>query len=86
MKTIEHFPLGDSEAKWQTEVHKLVCTEVCTTVLVSTVPPQRVVLDYLTVHGYSATAESFAKSTGQHLQEQVSSIRNRQSLFNAILD
>ena len=47
---------------------------------------QRVVLDYLTVHGYSATAESFAKSTGQHLQEQVSSIRNRQSLFNAILE
>lgn len=65
-KTIKCFPLGDSEAKCQTEVHKLV-------------------LDYLTVHGYSATAESFARSTGQQLRENMTSIRNRQKILNLVL-
>ena len=40
----------------------------------------RLVLDYLTVHGCSKTAESFARCTGQELKEPVSSIKNRQGM------
>lgn len=37
------------------------------------------VQSYLVHHGYSATAETFAKTTGQGLDEDLSSIKNRQS-------
>ena len=40
----------------------------------------RIVSTYLVHHGYCATAEAFAKSTGQSFEEEVSSIKNRQSL------
>lgn len=41
----------------------------------------RLVSTYLVHHGYSATAESFAKGTEQKLNEDVSSIKTRQSRF-----
>lgn len=34
---------------------------------------------YLVHHGYSSTAESFAKATEQNLNEDMTSIRTRQS-------
>lgn len=37
------------------------------------------VQSYLVHHGYSATAETFAKTTGQGLAEDLTSIKNRQS-------
>lgn len=40
---------------------------------------QRMVQSYLVHHGYSATADSFAKTTGQALAEDLSSIKDRQS-------
>lgn len=33
---------------------------------------------YLVHHGYCATAEAFARSTGQEFGEEVASIKNRQ--------
>lgn len=36
---------------------------------------------YLVHHGYCATAEAFARSTGQEFGEEVASIKNRQSKF-----
>ena len=36
---------------------------------------------YLVHHGYCATAEAFARSTGQEFGEEVASIKNRQSEF-----
>ena len=35
---------------------------------------------YLVHHGYCATAEAFARSTGQEFGEEVASIKNRQSI------
>lgn len=40
----------------------------------------RVVLSYLVHHGYSKTAQVFAASTGQGLEEDTVSIRSRQSM------
>lgn len=37
---------------------------------------------YLVHHGYCATAEAFARSTGQEFGEEVASIKNRQRKFN----
>lgn len=37
------------------------------------------VSSYLVHHGYSSTAESFAKATEQSLKEDMSSIKTRQS-------
>ena len=39
----------------------------------------RIVSTYLVHHGYCATAEAFAKSTGQSFTEELASIKNRQS-------
>ena len=36
---------------------------------------------YLVHHGYCATAEAFAKSTGQSFTEELASIKNRQSEY-----
>ena len=41
----------------------------------------RIVSAYLVHHGYCATAETFANSTGQSIAEELSSIRNRQRGF-----
>ena len=41
----------------------------------------RVVAGYLVHYGYCSTIESFAKSTGQSIGEEVISIRNRQSWY-----
>ena len=46
----------------------------------------RMVSSYLVHHGFSATAEIFAKITGQTFTEDLSSIKNRQSMFFRILD
>lgn len=37
------------------------------------------VSSYLVHHGYSSTAESFAKATEQNLNEEMTSIKTRQS-------
>ena len=37
------------------------------------------VLDYLVHYGYCNTAQLFATATGQQIEEEVASIRNRQS-------
>ncbi|KAG1688797.1 Ran-binding protein 9 [Nymphon striatum] len=44
-----------------------------------------IVLTYLVHHGYSATAESFAKSTTQTVEEDLSSIKNRQRIERLVL-
>lgn len=41
----------------------------------------RMVNSYLVHNGYSQTAEAFARTTGQSLREDLSSMRNRQSEF-----
>ena len=41
----------------------------------------RIVSTYLVHHGYCATAESFARNTGQAFEEELASIKNRQSEF-----
>ena len=45
----------------------------------------RLVLSYLVHHGYSQSAQVFSRSTGQRLDEDVSSIRSRQSIIFHIL-
>lgn len=43
------------------------------------------VASYLVHHSYCATAEAFAKSTDQAVQEELASIKNRQSeLFDEV--
>ena len=44
----------------------------------------KLVLSYLVHHGYSHTAHVFATSTGQSLEEDAASIRNRQSESMAV--
>ncbi|KXJ79561.1 hypothetical protein RP20_CCG000523 [Aedes albopictus] len=44
-----------------------------------TVILHKMVSSYLVHHGYSSTAETFARTTGQSLQEDMVSIKNRQS-------
>lgn len=39
---------------------------------------QKIVSTYLVHHGYCATAESFARHTGQNVEEDLQSIKNRQ--------
>ena len=46
---------------------------------------QRVVSAYLVHHGYCATAECFAKNSGQSITEELPSIRNRQRIQKLIL-
>nr|XP_054748387.1 ran-binding protein 10-like isoform X1 [Lytechinus pictus] len=45
----------------------------------------RIVSTYLVHHGYSQTAESFARSTRQTIAEEVMSIKNRQKLQRLVL-
>ncbi|KAL1437357.1 hypothetical protein MTO96_001418 [Rhipicephalus appendiculatus] len=45
----------------------------------------RVVQTYLIHHGYCATAEAFARSTGQSFDEDLSSIKNRQRIQKLVL-
>ncbi|XP_064640296.1 ran-binding protein 9-like [Lineus longissimus] len=46
---------------------------------------QKIVSTYLVHHGYCATAESFARSTGQAFQEELASIKNRQRIQRLVL-
>lgn len=50
--------------------------------------PARMVASYLVHHSYCATAEAFAKSTDQAVQEELASIKSRQSellfVFNKV--
>ncbi|XP_070536267.1 ran-binding protein 9-like [Ptychodera flava] len=46
---------------------------------------QRVVSTYLVHHGYCATAESFARNTGQSFDEELTSIKNRQRIQKLVL-
>ncbi|XP_050731950.1 ran-binding protein 9-like isoform X4 [Eriocheir sinensis] len=45
----------------------------------------RMVSTYLVHHGYCATAEGFARSTGQDFDEELTSIRNRQKIQKLVL-
>ncbi|CAB4014161.1 Ran-binding 9 [Paramuricea clavata] len=46
---------------------------------------QRLVSTYLVHHGYSATAEVFAQTTGQPISEDLASIKNRQRIQKLVL-
>lgn len=46
---------------------------------------QRIVSTYLVHHGYSQTAETFARSTGQEIAEELASMRNRQHIQRLVL-
>ncbi|XP_002739300.1 ran-binding protein 9 [Saccoglossus kowalevskii] len=46
---------------------------------------QRIVSTYLVHHGYCATAESFARSTGQSFDEELASIKSRQRIQKLVL-
>lgn len=46
---------------------------------------RRLISTYLVHHGYSATAEAFAKSVGHVYEEELASIRNRQKIQKAVL-
>ncbi|XP_062926019.1 ran-binding protein 9 [Mobula hypostoma] len=46
---------------------------------------QKMVSSYLVHHGYCATAEAFARSTGQAFQEELASIKNRQRIQKLVL-
>ena len=49
--------------------------------LMSVVSICRIVSTYLVHHGYCGTAEAFSRSTGQSIEEEMSSIKHRQSKF-----
>lgn len=44
---------------------------------------RKLISTYLVHHGYSSTAEAFAKSVGHVFEEELASIRNRQSLYSS---
>ena len=44
------------------------------------------VCSYLVHHGYVGAAEAFAKSTGQHIEEDWTKIRNRQAIQKLVLE
>ncbi|KAL2097701.1 hypothetical protein ACEWY4_006908 [Coilia grayii] len=46
---------------------------------------QKMVASYLVHHSYCATAEAFAKSTDQAVQEELASIKNRQNIQKLVL-
>ncbi|XP_078544114.1 ran-binding protein 9 isoform X1 [Lissotriton helveticus] len=46
---------------------------------------QKMVSSYLVHHGYCATAEAFARSTDQTVQEELASIKNRQRIQKLVL-
>ena len=46
----------------------------------------RMVCSYLVHHGYVGAAEAFAKSTGQHIEEDWTKIRNRQAIQKLVLE
>uniref|UniRef100_A0A182SNP4 B30.2/SPRY domain-containing protein n=1 Tax=Anopheles maculatus TaxID=74869 RepID=A0A182SNP4_9DIPT len=50
-----------------------------------TVILHKMVSSYLVHHGYSSTAETFARTTGQTLQEDMTSIKNRQKIIKLVL-
>lgn len=47
---------------------------------------RKLISTYLVHHGYSATAEAFAKSVGHDFEEELASIRHRQRIQKAILN
>ena len=47
---------------------------------------RKLISTYLVHHGYSATAEAFAKSVGHVFEEELASIRNRQRIQNALMN
>ncbi|XP_055626238.1 ran-binding protein 9 [Toxorhynchites rutilus septentrionalis] len=50
-----------------------------------TVILHKMVSSYLVHHGYSSSAETFARSTGQTMQEDIASIKNRQKIIKLVL-
>jgi len=47
---------------------------------------RKMVSSYLVHHGYSQTAEAFARSTGEEISEELASMRNRQSIQRLVLE
>ncbi|XP_018909069.1 ran-binding protein 9 isoform X2 [Bemisia tabaci] len=46
---------------------------------------QKMVSTYLVHHGYCATAEAFARGSGQPFEEEITSIKNRQKILKLVL-
>lgn len=46
----------------------------------------KMVSTYLVHHGYSSTAESFARATEQNLNEEISSIKSRQKILKLVMN
>eukprot|EP00088_Acartia_fossae_P037946 TRINITY_DN3918_c0_g1_i15.p1 TRINITY_DN3918_c0_g1~~TRINITY_DN3918_c0_g1_i15.p1 ORF type:complete len:574 (-),score=151.05 TRINITY_DN3918_c0_g1_i15:508-2229(-) len=46
---------------------------------------RKMVSSYLVHHGYSQTAEAFARSTGEEISEELASMRNRQAIQRLVL-
>jgi hypothetical protein len=47
---------------------------------------RKLISTYLVHHGYSSTAEAFAKSVGHVFEEELASIRNRQKIQRSVLE
>ncbi|XP_045527293.1 ran-binding protein 9 isoform X1 [Pieris brassicae] len=45
----------------------------------------RMVSSYLVHHGYCGSAQSFSRATGQHIHEDIASIKNRQRISSLVL-
>ncbi|CAK1584973.1 unnamed protein product [Parnassius mnemosyne] len=45
----------------------------------------RMVSSYLVHHGYCSTAQAFSRATGQHIDEDIASIKNRQRISKLVL-
>lgn len=87
--SIQRFPLPDDQGDWPNILNKWVTIDF-THAWPHTNSTQfhklfRMVSAYLVHHGYSSTAESFAKATEQTLNEDMSSIRTRQSEFETFI-
>lgn len=78
-------PLPDRQCDWTVTIHKSVeIVEIFYFIISYSVffVFLRLISTYLVHHGYTSTAESFARTTNQDFLEDVSSIKNRQSKEN----
>lgn len=85
--TIQDFPVPESQGEWQAILHKSVKSQFVK--LFGKISKNansffffsRMISTYLVHHGYCATAEAFAHSTGQVFHEELASIKSRQRKF-----
>lgn len=82
--SILKFPLADDQGDWTIILNKfvhIICLFFNQHFHIFSFSTFRMVSSYLVHHGYSSTAESFAKATEQNLNEEMSSIKTRQSNY-----